>query len=88
MSTPRPDSWCLLSALASFKKEVGPLTVNHLGQLPAVTISFNLKPGVALGDAIKQSNSAAAQMLPSTISTSLQGTAQAFNRRSPGWACC
>jgi len=41
-----------LGSVASFKKEVGPLTVNHLGQSPAVTISFNLRPGVALGDAL------------------------------------
>jgi hydrophobic/amphiphilic exporter-1 (mainly G- bacteria), HAE1 family len=73
-----------MSALASFKKEVGPLTVNHLGQLPAVTVSFNLKPGVALGDAITAVNSAAAQVLPSTISTSLQGTAQAFQSSFAG----
>ena len=73
-----------MSALASFKKEVGPLTVNHLGQLPAVTVSFNLKPGVALGDAITAVNSAAAQTLPSTISTSLQGTAQAFQSSFAG----
>ena len=73
-----------MSALASFKKEVGPLTVNHLGQLPAVTVSFNLKPGVALGDAITAVNNAAAQVLPSTISTSLQGTAQAFQSSFAG----
>jgi len=73
-----------MSALASFKKEVGPLTVNHLGQLPAVTLSFNLKPGVALGDAITAVNNAAAQTLPSTISTSLQGTAQAFQSSFAG----
>ena len=73
-----------MSALASFKKEVGPLTVNHLGQLPAVTVSFNLKPGVALGEAITAVNNAAAQVLPSTISTSLQGTAQAFQSSFAG----
>jgi HAE1 family hydrophobic/amphiphilic exporter-1 len=73
-----------LSSLASFKKEVGPLTVNHLGQLPAVTISFNLKPGVALGDAITAVNREATQILPQTISTSLQGTAQAFQSSFAG----
>jgi HAE1 family hydrophobic/amphiphilic exporter-1 len=73
-----------MSALASFKKEVGPLTVNHLGQLPAVTLSFNLKPGVALGDAITAVNSAATQSLPATITTSLQGTAQAFQSSFAG----
>jgi HAE1 family hydrophobic/amphiphilic exporter-1 len=73
-----------MSALASFKKEVGPLTVTHLGQLPAVTVSFNLKPNVALGDAITAVNSAAAQILPQTITTSLQGTAQAFQSSFAG----
>jgi HAE1 family hydrophobic/amphiphilic exporter-1 len=67
-----------LSSVASFKKDVGPLTVNHLGQSPAVTISFNLKPGVSLGDAINTVNRQAKQLLPATITTSLQGTAQAF----------
>jgi HAE1 family hydrophobic/amphiphilic exporter-1 len=56
----------------------GPLTVAHTGQLPSVTISFNLKTGVALGDAVDQVNTAAAALLPSTITTTFQGTAQAF----------
>ena len=67
-----------LNAVADFKQEVGPLTVNHLGQLPAVTVSFNMKPGVALGDAITAVNREAALILPQTVTTSLQGTAQAF----------
>jgi HAE1 family hydrophobic/amphiphilic exporter-1 len=73
-----------MGALATFKKEVGPLTVTHLGQLPAVTVSFNLKPGVALGDAITAVNREAAQVLPQTITTSLQGTAQAFQSSFAG----
>ncbi|MGE5321709.1 MAG: efflux RND transporter permease subunit [Actinomycetota bacterium] len=67
-----------LGSVASFKKDVGPLTVTHLGQLPAVTLSFNLRPNVALGDAIAAVNREAAQVLPATVTTSLQGTAQAF----------
>src|SRR5215472_1079528 len=67
-----------LNAVATFKREVGPLSVTHLGQLPAVTVSFNLRPGVALGNALTAVNREAAQLLPQTISTSLQGTAQAF----------
>ncbi|HEX7288881.1 MAG TPA: efflux RND transporter permease subunit [Candidatus Angelobacter sp.] len=67
-----------LGSVASFKKEVGPLTVTHLGQLPAVTLSFNLRPGAALGPAIDAVNREAAQILPQTVTTSLQGTAQAF----------
>ncbi len=73
-----------LGSLASFKKEVGPLTVNHLGQLPAVTVSFNLKPGAALGDAITAVNREADQILPQTITRSLQGTAQAFQSSFAG----
>jgi HAE1 family hydrophobic/amphiphilic exporter-1 len=73
-----------LGSVASFKKEVGPLTVTHLGQLPAVTLSFNLRPGVALGDAINAVNREATQVLPQTVTTSLQGTAQAFQSSFAG----
>ena len=54
------------------------LTVNHLGQLPAVTISFNLAPGVALGDAVDRVGEAARETLPATVSTTFQGVAAAF----------
>lgn len=57
---------------------MGPLTVNHVGQLPAVTLSFNLKPGVSLGEAVDVVEREAQAALPSTISTRFQGTAQAF----------
>jgi HAE1 family hydrophobic/amphiphilic exporter-1 len=63
---------------------VGPAAVSHLGQLPAVTISFNLKPGVSLGDAVNAVQKAARATLPSTISTSFQGTAQAFQSSFEG----
>ena len=67
-----------LSAVAAFTRTIGPLTVNHLGQLPAVTISFNPKPGVALGQAVAQVATEAHGTLPATVMTSFQGTAQAF----------
>jgi HAE1 family hydrophobic/amphiphilic exporter-1 len=67
-----------LSTLASFTRTLGPLTVNHLGQLPAVTISFNPRPGVALGQAVEQVSRMARDTLPGTITTTFQGTAQAF----------
>ncbi|MFB3922101.1 MAG: efflux RND transporter permease subunit [Terriglobia bacterium] len=67
-----------LSTVAKLTRTVGPLTVNHLGQLPSVTLSFNLKPGVALGDAVAAVQRTATETLPSTMSTSFQGTAQAF----------
>jgi hydrophobic/amphiphilic exporter-1 (mainly G- bacteria), HAE1 family len=67
-----------LSAVATVTPTVGPLSVNHTGQLPSVTVSFNLKPGVALGDAVAQVEAAARETLPATITGSFQGTAQAF----------
>jgi hydrophobic/amphiphilic exporter-1 (mainly G- bacteria), HAE1 family len=67
-----------LSAVASLTQTVGPLTVNHLGQLPAATISFNLKPGVSLGNALDEVRQVSLKTLPDTITTSFQGTAQAF----------
>jgi len=67
-----------LSTLAKVTSSVGPLSVSHTGQLPSVTISFNLKPGVALGDAVSQVQALAASTLPATVSTRFQGTAQAF----------
>jgi HAE1 family hydrophobic/amphiphilic exporter-1 len=67
-----------LNTVAKVTTGAGPLSVSHTGQLPSVTISFNLKPGVALGDAVAQIQSAAAQTLPATVSTRFQGTAQAF----------
>ena len=73
-----------LNAVAKLTYNVGPLSINHLGQLPAVTLSFNLRPGVSLGDAVDAVNKEAQQMLPSTISTSFQGTAQAFQSSATG----
>jgi len=73
-----------LNAVAKLTRTVGPLTINHLGQLPAVTLSFNLRPGVALGDAVNAVNRVAREMLPATISTSFQGTAQAFQSSLSG----
>jgi HAE1 family hydrophobic/amphiphilic exporter-1 len=74
-----------LNAVAKLTRTVGPLTINHLGQLPAVTISFNLKPGVALGDAVAEVKKVEQELrLPATLSTSFQGTVQAFQRSLQG----
>jgi HAE1 family hydrophobic/amphiphilic exporter-1 len=73
-----------LGALAQIKQGLGPAAVNHLGQLPAVTISFNLAPGVALGSAVEEVNQLARSVLPATIATSFQGTAQAFQSSMKG----
>ncbi|MGO9209673.1 MAG: efflux RND transporter permease subunit [Terriglobales bacterium] len=67
-----------LNTVATLTRNLGPMTINHLGQLPAVTISFNLAPGVALGQAVDSVDKIARQVLPSTITTGFQGTAQAF----------
>ena len=67
-----------ISAVARISSDVGPMAVSHLGQLPAVTLSFNLAPGTSLGEAIREVNELAASTLPATVTTSFQGTAQAF----------
>jgi HAE1 family hydrophobic/amphiphilic exporter-1 len=72
-----------LSSLGKVTKGTGPLQVAHQGQLPAVTISFNVKPGVALGDAVREVEKAARD-IPSTIQMSFQGTAQAFQSSVQG----
>ncbi len=73
-----------IQAVANVQESVGPLTVNHSGQLPSVTLSFNLKPGVSLGDAVAAVDTAASDILPPTINTSFQGTAQAFQSSLKG----
>ncbi len=68
-----------LQAVAKVTRGVGPLTVTHQGQLPAVTISFNLAPGTALGDAEDKLNRIVRDLgMPKTIEANFQGTAQAF----------
>ena len=73
-----------LNAVANLTTNLGPLTVNHLGQLPAVTISFNLENGVAIGDAVNSVNKLAREVLPPTVTTEFQGTAQAFQSSLSG----
>jgi HAE1 family hydrophobic/amphiphilic exporter-1 len=68
-----------LEAFATLRQDVGPVTVNHQGQLPAVTISFNLAPGVELGDASTAIGRVERELnLPVTVATGFQGTAQVF----------
>ena len=67
-----------LDSVVKFKDTVGPQSVNHVGQLPAVAISFNVRPGVSLGDAVDKVQALAKQMLPPTVTTSFQGTAKVF----------
>jgi hydrophobic/amphiphilic exporter-1 (mainly G- bacteria), HAE1 family len=73
-----------LDTVAKLVPSVGPLMVNHLGQLPAATISFNLKPGTALGDATRLVEREANRTLPVDIQRTFQGTAQAFQNSFTG----
>ena len=73
-----------LGSLALVTPSTGPLTVNHSGQLPSVTLSFNLLPGVSIGTAVERVEAAASEVLPSTISTSFSGTAAAFQQAQQG----
>ena len=74
-----------LSAVAHFDKSVGPSTISHQGQVPAVTLSFNLAPGVSLSQAVDRIEGAVAQIrMPGTITGSFQGTAQAFQSSVSG----
>jgi len=73
-----------LSAVATITQGVGPLSITHAGQLPAVTIAFNTRPGVALGAATSAVEAAAAITVPSTVTMSFSGTAQAFQASQQG----
>jgi HAE1 family hydrophobic/amphiphilic exporter-1 len=73
-----------LSAVATLTQNVGPLAITHSGQLPSVTISFNTRPGIALGQATVAVEAAAATTIPSTVTTSFSGTAQAFQASQQG----
>ena len=73
-----------LNTVANVTMGVGPLSVSHTGQLPSVNLTFNLKPGYALGDAVDAIEQAAAATLPATVTTRFQGTAQAFQESLQG----
>jgi hydrophobic/amphiphilic exporter-1 (mainly G- bacteria), HAE1 family len=73
-----------LSAVSRITQTAGPLTVNHAGQLPAVTLSFNLPPGVALGQAVDEIQKTANSVLPSSVTASVAGAAQAFQSAQSG----
>jgi HAE1 family hydrophobic/amphiphilic exporter-1 len=73
-----------LASVARVVTGLGPATVNHTGQLPSVTISFNLEPGVALGDAVSRTRDLAKRTLPATLTTSFEGSAQAFESSLQG----
>ena len=74
-----------LSSIVSLQKGLGPLSVNHLGQITSVTVSFNLKPGTPLGDAVSAIEKEA-RSLPTVITTGFQGTAQVYQASTKGLA--
>jgi HAE1 family hydrophobic/amphiphilic exporter-1 len=73
-----------LDEIVTIERGVGPLQVNHTGQLPSVTLSFALRPGASLGDSLIQVDQVARESLPATVTTSFQGTAQAFQASARG----
>jgi HAE1 family hydrophobic/amphiphilic exporter-1 len=73
-----------LSEVVKLTPGAGPLTISHLGQVPATTISFNLLPGVSLGDATERVQNLAKEILPQSVSTSFQGAAAAFQSSLQG----
>jgi HAE1 family hydrophobic/amphiphilic exporter-1 len=74
-----------LDSVVKLQRTVGPLSVNHFGQLPAATISFNLVPGFALGDAAARIDGVIGEMrMPPTLAPLYQGTVQAFQQSFKG----
>jgi len=69
-----------LDTVTTRRQIVGPQSISHLGQLPSVTISYNLAPGTSLGEAVDLVRETALRVLPGTISAAPQGTAQAFQQ--------
>jgi HAE1 family hydrophobic/amphiphilic exporter-1 len=67
-----------LDTVGHVVSETGPQTINHYGELPAATVSFNLQPGAALGDMVSRIQDLATQILPATVSTQFQGAAKSF----------
>ncbi|MBK7563757.1 MAG: efflux RND transporter permease subunit [Propionivibrio sp.] len=74
-----------LDTIAGISRKTQALTVNHQGQLPAVTLSFNLLPGISLGEAVTRIKALEQELrIPASLNTSLQGTAQAFQASLQG----
>jgi hydrophobic/amphiphilic exporter-1 (mainly G- bacteria), HAE1 family len=73
-----------LESVARIRTGTGPFSVSHFGQMPSVTISFNLVPGFALGDAVSHIQAMATTTLPASMTTSFQGAAQAFQESFKG----
>lgn len=77
-----------LASVVRVREAAGPLSVNHSGQLPSVTISFNLAPGVSLGQAVDAINARAARSCPPESPRRSRGRRRPSRIRSPGWGSC
>ncbi len=73
-----------LASVSKLTQDLGPLAVNHSGQLPSVTLSFDLKPGVSLGEAVTRVEELARNTLPASMSATFQGTAQQYESSLTG----
>jgi HAE1 family hydrophobic/amphiphilic exporter-1 len=73
-----------LSSVSKLTQDLGPLAVNHSGQLPSVTLSFNLKPDVSLSDVVTRVEDLARNTLPASMSATFQGTAQQYESSLTG----
>ncbi len=73
-----------LGTIAKLSRAVGPLSVNHSGQIPSVTVSFNLRPNVSLGEGTAAVEKTARAVLPASIATNFSGTAQVFQSSQQG----
>ena len=80
----RPGCWCRSTRWSTVDRGVGPLTVNHSGQLPSVTLSFDLRPGVSLGDALAKVEAAAREELPADADHRLPGDGPGVPAVGPG----
>ena len=82
---PRKGSWCRWTKSPSVVRTVGPLSVNHFGQIPAATVSFNLQPGFSLGEQLKVVNEAVRELrMPASVTVSFQGTVKEFQESFQG----
>jgi HAE1 family hydrophobic/amphiphilic exporter-1 len=73
-----------IDSFVTLDRGVGPVTVNHSGQVPSVTISFDIRPGASLGTTLAGVEAAARETLPPTLTTGFQGTAQEFQKSAKG----
>jgi HAE1 family hydrophobic/amphiphilic exporter-1 len=82
--SPKTGNLVPLNTIASIRRTLGPLSVNHLGQIPAVTLSFNLRPDTPLSSAVETINKVAKETLPPSFTTGFQGVAQAYQQSMVG----